>query len=72
MNNFIIEQSILVEYTGKEQVVKIPDTVTHIGAYAFRGCDMITAVEIPDSVTEIMLEAFRDCTNLTSIKIPNV
>ena len=51
--------------------VKIPDSVTSIGAYAFRMCRSLTTLEIPDSVTSIGDYAFSDCTSLTSITIPD-
>ena len=48
----------------------IPDEVTAIPAYAFRG-QAITSIVIPDSVTSIGEHAFYGCTGLTSIVIPN-
>ena len=49
----------------------IPDGVTSIGDYAFRGCTGLTSVTIPDSVTSIGSSAFYYCTGLTSIIIPD-
>ena len=49
--------------------VLIPDYVTGIGDYAFRGCTGLTSVTIPDSVTSIGEEAFYNCTGLTSVTI---
>ena len=51
--------------------VTIPDGVTNIGAYAFRGCTALTSVTIPSSVTSIGAYAFSGCTPLTSITIPD-
>ena len=39
----------------------IPDSVTSIGDYAFRGCTSLTSVTIPDSVTSIGSYAFSGC-----------
>ncbi len=49
--------------------LKIPDSITSIGEYAFRGCTSITSITIPNGITSIERDAFRNCTNLTSITI---
>ena len=51
--------------------VTIPDGVTSIPSYAFRGCSGLTSITIPNSVTSIGSYAFYGCTGLTSITIPN-
>ena len=47
----------------------IPDSVTSIGDYAFRGCSGLTQITIPDSVTSIGNYAFYNCSGLTSVTI---
>lgn len=47
----------------------IPDSVTEIGDYAFRGCTSLTSVTIPDGVTTIGNCTFSDCSGLTSLTI---
>ncbi|MBR0195239.1 MAG: leucine-rich repeat protein [Paludibacteraceae bacterium] len=42
----------------------IPDSVTSIGSYAFRGCTSLTSIEIPNSVTSIGYAAFDGCRSL--------
>ena len=49
----------------------IPNSVTSIGEYAFRGCSGLTNVAIPNSVTSIGYSAFEYCSGLTSVTIPN-
>ena len=49
----------------------IPNNVTHISHYAFRGCKGITFLSIPNSVTSIGEYAFFDCNKLTSVIIPS-
>jgi hypothetical protein len=49
--------------------VTIPNSVTGIWSYAFKGCTL-TSVNIPDNVTYIGEEAFSGCGNLTSVTIP--
>ena len=51
--------------------VVIPDTITCIKDYAFRGCSLLTALTIPNSVTSIGISAFNGCSSLNSITIPN-
>lgn len=71
MEDFIIKNSVLVKYNGKDCNVVIPDSVTKIGYRAFAYCSSLTSVHIPDSVTEIGNWAFYDCIALTSINIPD-
>ena len=49
----------------------IPDSITHIGRFAFCGCIGLTKITIPNSVTHIEVGAFFLCSNLISITIPN-
>ena len=52
--------------------VKIPDSITSIGDYAFYGCTGLTGeLIIPDSVETIGTYAFQNCSKLTSITIGN-
>ncbi|MCQ2298981.1 MAG: leucine-rich repeat domain-containing protein, partial [Bacteroidales bacterium] len=52
---------------SKIGVVKVPDSVTEIGAYAFDDCTGLTSIVIPDSVTEIGDHAFGGCKGLREI-----
>ena len=47
----------------------IPDSVTTIGSYAFRGCSSLTSVTIGSGVNTIGDGAFYYCSSLTSITI---
>ena len=47
----------------------IPDDVTSISSYAFKGCSHIESVSIPDNVTSIGTSAFNSCTYLDNISI---
>ena len=49
----------------------IPNTITEIKAYTFRGCSSLTSIIIPDSVTSIGSSAFEYCSSLTSVVIGN-
>ena len=51
--------------------IKIPNSVTTIGIYAFDGCTSLKNVTIPNSVATIGIYAFSRCTSLNSVIIPN-
>lgn len=77
-NVFIIENGVLFRNPDADSTdlkaitdVSIPNTVTAIDHYAFRGCKNLTRITIPDSVTSIGIYAFAGCTNLTSATIGN-
>ena len=59
------DKTTLVQCPGAFAAYTIPDSVTSIGADAFRCCTSLTGVTIPDSVTSIGEYAFYDCTSLT-------
>ena len=60
-------------YLGEKLVTDlvIPDSVTSIGNYAFRGCSGLISVTIGNGVTSIGVEAFSGCSGLTSVTIGN-
>ncbi len=49
----------------------IPNSVTKVGNFAFKGCESLTSIVIPNSVTEIGDRAFYSCNGLTSVNIGN-
>ena len=51
--------------------LEIPESVTSIGDYAFRGCSSLESITIHDSVTSIGESAFSYCSSLTSVNIPD-
>ena len=54
-----------------EESFIIPNSVTDIGNYAFRGCSNLINITISDNVTSIGNNAFYGCSGLTNIIIPN-
>lgn len=69
--DFVIRAGTLEKYNGASTEVVIPDSVTSIGANAFKGCTGLASVTIPNSVTSIEGRVFDGCASLTSITIPN-
>ena len=62
----------LIEVTDKNITeFTIPDGVTEIENWAFRGCSSLKSITIPDSVTKIWIGAFRGCKSLKSVTIPD-
>ena len=70
-DDFVIENGVLKKYTGNGGSVIIPDGVTRIDAWAFKGCQTLTSIAIPDSVTAIGDHAFLACISLTGVAIPD-
>ncbi|KAK8839904.1 hypothetical protein M9Y10_031618 [Tritrichomonas musculus] len=50
--------------------VRIPSTITSIGACSFSGCLSLVSVNIPESVTTIGDFCFGDCRSLLDVSIP--
>ena len=51
--------------------VELPESLTHIGGYAFANCSKLKTINIPDSLTKIYNNAFENCTSLTRIDFSN-
>ena len=49
----------------------LPNSLTKIGKYAFRGCSGLTELILPNSVTSIGNFAFHGCRGLTELILPN-
>ncbi|MCM1054503.1 MAG: leucine-rich repeat domain-containing protein [Bacteroides sp.] len=64
-------------YNGESANVQLPDTLTTIDDYAFKGCTWLKEINIPDvnevssGVTHIGRQAFEGCTTLTEVVIPD-
>ena len=56
---------------GVFEGISIPETVTYIGADAFRDCKNLKSITIPDGVTTICERTFYDCIALKSVIIPD-
>ena len=55
---FRIENGVLIQYTGKEEIVTVPDGVTSIGRNVFMSQLQIKKVILPEGLTTIGEGAF--------------
>ena len=62
MSDFVIKEDTLIDYTGTDTDVVIPDGIRRIGE-AFRERN-VTSVTMPDSVSIICNVSFKGCTGL--------
>ena len=51
------------------EAVELPESLTEIGAGAFRGCKSLKRIVIPESVTVIEAETFYGCEALTEVGV---
>lgn len=70
VEDFIIEDNVLVKYRGNKARVVIPDGVTIIGSDAFRENESLVEVVFPEGVERIEEYAFFYCTSLENIEFP--
>ena len=68
-NNMAIntKTGTLVKYIGTTEAIKIPDTITTIGKYAFRGNETLKKIVMSDSVRVVDKFAFCHCFALEEI-----
>ena len=67
----ISSDGTLISCLSKDTHINIPNSLTHIGNYAFYGCKALQSIHIPNSVTHIGDYAFLECKALQSISLPN-
>lgn len=53
------------------QSCTVPETVTRIGADAFKSCKNLSSLTLPSGLKEIGTSAFADCTGLQELTIPD-
>ena len=70
IEDFIIENNVLVKYVGKEEDVVIPDGVISVGKEAFSKSKIISVI-LPDSITTIEGDAFSWCSSLINVVMSN-
>ncbi len=71
VEDFQMDEDILVEYTGIATAVSVPDTVKTIGSEAFSKNTDVGSVNVGKNTEEIKSSAFAGCKYLTSVTIPD-
>lgn len=67
---FIIKNSRLMKYNGKDKIVNIPLGIDSIESCAFWDNQFIEEVNIPEHVVNIGGDTFYNCKNLKKVNIP--
>ena len=68
--DFVIENGVLVNYVGDDEIVTVPDKVTEIGTGAFKNNKSVKKVILPEGTTFIGTYAFSGCNALENINMP--
>ena len=68
---FKVPLNAAFRYQSSLTSVTLPNSIVHIGHWAFYSCSSLTSINIPNSVQSIGHNAFDGCSALTSITIPN-
>ncbi len=68
-NGFVIENGVLLEYTGTDVNIVIPEGVTEIGEKVFENRTDILSVKLPEGLQVIGEYSFYGCTSLTGTLI---
>lgn len=66
--DFVINNGILISYTGSDKEITIPSEVLYIGDNAFRNNTSLEKIVLGDSVMGIGNCAFYGCTSLSSVE----
>ena len=69
-SNFEILEGVLTKYTGKEEILVLPEGICAIGWGAFADQKTLRSVTLPKGLLRIGVEAFAGCTELTEVILP--
>lgn len=71
LNDFIIEDGVLIRYIGNGGKVVIPEEVTCVARRAFRQSFSVESVCFMGNVNKIEEEAFKGCVRMAIIDLPD-
>ncbi len=64
-----IEREVFQGYTALTSV-KLPDSITSIGDWAFHDCHSLTEINLPKNLETLCYDAFDSCSALSEITLP--
>ena len=64
------EYGVFTQSTSLKSII-LPDSLTKIGAAAFRGCTSLETINIPKNVKTIGDKAFKDCITISEVLLPD-
>ena len=70
MQNFIVQNTVLKKYIGRESFLKLPEGIMEIGEEAFARFEELQKIILPSSLRKISWKAFEYCSALREIEIP--
>ena len=59
MEQLQIQDGVLISYTGREEIVTVPEGIHTIGEGAFKACVSLRKVELKEGVCHIGAYAFK-------------
>lgn len=71
MQYYQVENGVLTRYTGREEVIRVPNGIHTVGEGAFKGCVSLKKVVLPQGLNCIMSDAFKGCRKLEEVVIPD-
>jgi hypothetical protein len=70
-SGFVIQNGVLIDYTGSGGEITVPAGVREIKEYAFQGYETkLTGVTLPEGLTTLDFGAFVNCTALKYVTLP--
>ena len=70
VDDFVVEDGVLLSYTGNDTEVSIPDDVYYIADNAFEDNTKVVTINLHNGVNIIGNEAFSGCINLKNLNNP--